>query len=901
MLLAANAKMLGPKMLADIANGVFEMDDIPYAGLGDIPGMTAKGAGGIALTPGGSLKSFAPGARRIVPGRGFLREIASRNKISGMNNVAPTTTAGWGLLASRPAGATLTVVDDMAELYNAADPVSGEYIFRDLIDAGLMNGKVVRAYNPSATDNFTIPAGGGTGGATQHAYSAYVRCLSGSGYLTVFGGGGSTPDFSGSAWQRVGRSGTPDGNRQLNLVVRPLSTVYIILAQLEPGPQMTSPIALAGLPAERRAESLFWNCLQHLSRPCTIRLDVEFARQDSVERRMMSVRNARGQEIAVLRATDNSLSCTQTNERWRPGFARCYGPGILRMVLRISPQGRTLGMAGALAHDVFSEAPVGLDTLHVGADPSGGLPLNGWIRAIEVLNEVDDDDLRDLSAAPSGSIAFDFARYISPTGNDASDGRTPATAWRTLARAATTDVALAVPTRAQVYLEAGGSWNETLLPVNYATYQPYGTGAAPVIGNGQTYGVDENGASAWHIRRLLIFNANTRGVNSYGGSGIVADEMEISHCGSPTDNNGGGFFVRGNTRAPDWTIAPASTPSGVTLVNVRVLELVRRGTYSLTCTQRGTGTASRWQLKHSDGTVIGTASGNTAYGGVSNNFRLTVNVPAGVNPALGESFSITVAEVVDVPFPTNALAEDVAIMRSHLHHIAGLSAGDDVYFEGVAGRILCVANRHDIPIGRAADCFQASRCTALYVAKPARVTCRNNYMSMAGAATSSGKGGIVIICARALIEGNYVYGLNFCISVNVDEECTVRWNECEHARYESYSWGIGIGGNTDCARTLWYENRVSDCNRAYVLSGTGALTLTIAGVQARLQYRPDVFMWGNVAKDCGAALFIDRPWSGRVVDHANDNCFVDAQVSAAAVAIAGSLYTDQQWFVDQAA
>lgn len=899
MQMAGHAKMLGPKMVADIANGFYEMDDIVYPELHALPGMTATGAGGIALTLGGSLKSFAPNARRIVPGRGFLREVASRNMLSGMNNIAPTTTGGWVLLNSRPAGATMTVVDDSAALYAATDPVSGEYIFRDLIDAGLMNGSVVRVYNPSATDDFAVPVQ--TLGPGTYSWSVYTRCIAGSASLSVTAGGGSTPDFSGPEYRRVGRNHVVAASGQARLTVRPLSEVYVILAQLEPGTQQTSPIAIAGLPAERKAESLFWASIQHLSRPCTVTVEVEFARLDSVERRIATVRNGKGAEIAVQRGTDNSLSCSQTNERWRPGFARCYGPGVLRFTLQISPMGRTLGMDGALTHDVFSTPPAGLSSLVIGADGTGGLPLNGWIRSIEVHGEVDEDELKELCEAPSGSIAFDYARYISMSGNNANDGRTPATAWRTLARAAEIDFALAVPTRSHVYLEAGGAWNETLLPVNYATYTRYGSGARPIIGNGQTNGVDENGASAWCLRDIMIFGANTRGVNSYGGSGIVADRIEMSYCGNPLDSNGGGFFIRGNTRAPDWDIAPTATSSGVTLTAVRMLQLVRRGTYHITCTVRGTGTASRWKIEHEDGAVIGTANGNTAFGGISNNFRMTVSVPAGVNPALGETFSIAVTELVDMPFPTNGLAEDVAIMRSYLHHIAGLAAGDDVYFEGVQGRALCISNRHDIPIGRAADCFQASLCSALYVAKPAHVICRNNYMSMAGAVTTSGKGGIVIISRTALVEGNYVYGLNFCISVNVDDQMIVRWNECEHARYESYSWGIGIGGNTDNARIVWYENVVSDCNRAYVISGTGALTLTLAGVQPRLQHRKDVFMYRNLAVNCGDALYIDRPWGGRIFRHTNDNCIRDATVTAAATTVAGVLYPDQRWVVDKAA
>ena len=103
------------------------------------------------------------------------------------------------------------------------------------------------------------------------------------------------------------------------------------------------------------------------------------------------------------------------------------------------------------------------------------------------------------------------------------------------------------------------------------------------------------------------------------------------------------------------------------------------------------------------------------------------------------------------------------------------------------------------------------------------------------------------------------------------------------------------------ARIIWHDNKVRDCNRAFVLSGTGALTLTIAGVQPRLQHRTDVLMYGNRASNCGVDLFIDRPWSGRIFDHVNDNCLVTEQISAAAVAVAGALYADQKWAVDRAA
>lgn len=881
----------------DFADGAYAAGGYPYAGFANVRELVVNGAGGPALTPQGALIPFADNAPRIVPGIGLLLEPESRNKITGMNNAAPTTTAGWGLLANRPVGATLTVVDDMVALYDAQD-ASGAYIFRALIDAGLMNGKVVRAYNPSTSETFSVPAGGGTGDATVHAFSAYVRCVSGTGNLTMFGGGGSTTDFTGAQWRRVGRTGTPDANRQLNLIVRPQSTVYVILAQLEPGAQMTSPILVSGTAKTRRADKLRINGRRWLSQPHTLLMDVEIARQDNINRQFATLTAPNGKEMAVLRASDqNTLMATQSDIRWRPRLPRVYGPGRVRFVHRVSARGRTLGCGGLLAHDPFRPAPSGLSTLVVGAAADGSSPMNGWVRSIEIMHDVDDTQLEQLCAPPPGSIPLDMARYVSPAGNDNDDGLTPATAWRTLAKAADDTV---VPIGTHIMLERGGAWTETLRPLNYCTFRPFGTGGKPIIGNGQTWGIDENGASAWRVQGLLTFGATSRGLNSYGGSGVMVSAMEFSHCGDPLDSNGGGVFMRGNTRGASASWVAVSS-SGANLTGLRVTETIRRGVYHLICIQRGTGTASRWELRHSDGALVGTASGNTPFGAIANAFRLTVAVPVGNNPAVGERIDITVQEVMDQPYPTNALAEDFYIALTNLHHIAGLSAGDDVYCEGVAGVIICEGNIHEIPIGGAADCAQFSRCTILYVAQPTHVICRHNYMSMAGATTTSGKGGIVIIAGSALVEGNWVWGLNFCISLNTDD-CIVRWNYCEHARYQPYSWGIGIGGNTDVSRNTWYENVVVDCNRAYVISGTGALAVTPTGVVPRLQYRPDVVAYRNVAINCGTGLYFDRPWSGRIFANDNIDCDQGEYVSPAATVVApGGRFTDQQLIARRAA
>jgi hypothetical protein len=550
VLFASDAKINADKLGADIAGGTFLFNDQVRATLADIPGMTATGDGGIGLTNRGALKYFAPGTARTAEGDGFLVEQASRNLLNNMNNVAPATTSGWSLLAARPAGATLTVVDDMTELYTAQDPVSGEYIFRDLIDQGRMNGKVVRAYNPHATDIFNIPCFN-TVPSVQYAFTAYVRCVAGSGNLTMTGGGGSLPsDFSGPSWRRVGRKyAATVASEQVRLVVRPLSTIYILLAQLEEG-EISSPIEIDGLPRSRARDQLYFDSMPILSRPCTIIVEVDFDRRDNIDRRMLSVQDGKGNEVVVLRHQDNSLSCTQTGAELRPGIARCWGPGRLRFALRLSPLGRTIGAGGTLHHDPVAPPPPGLNRLYLGAAPDGSQPMNGWVRSIKIVGELDDQALEAELAGPVDPDRFDFARFVDLDGDDGADGRTPATAWATLARVAAEDVALAVPTRGVVYLKRGGVWNETLSPQHYAVFRAYGTGDAPVTGEGVQYGLVSNDKTGFRVQDIDIRGATSRGANLFGRDGIQLYNMYVHHCGSPDDPSGAGIVNRATAAQP---------------------------------------------------------------------------------------------------------------------------------------------------------------------------------------------------------------------------------------------------------------------------------------------------------------------------------------------------------------
>ncbi|NNF29246.1 MAG: hypothetical protein HKN73_18620 [Gemmatimonadetes bacterium] len=80
----------------------------------------------------------------------------------------------------------------------------------------------------------------------------------------------------------------------------------------------------------------------------------------------------------------------------------------------------------------------------------------------------------------SGGDPASGVYYLSPAGNDDSAGTTPSTAWRTLERANTNELAPGD----RVLLERGGVWREELHTRSGVTYDAYGSGPAPVIHGG---------------------------------------------------------------------------------------------------------------------------------------------------------------------------------------------------------------------------------------------------------------------------------------------------------------------------------------------------------------------------------------------------------------------------------
>ncbi|GAA3254477.1 hypothetical protein GCM10020258_12250 [Sphingomonas yabuuchiae] len=419
--------------------------------------------GGIAVAPTGALSVVPAGQPRIIPGYGLLAEPSATNILSGLNNIAPVDASGWTLLNSRPAGATITVVDDTAALQAAG-------LFADLLAKGVMTGKVIRLYNPSSTTEFAIPMFDASGG--KYGFSAYVRCLSGGGYMTVTGGGGQSDTFTNTAWARVGR--VHNVGTQGRIMVKPLSEILVILPQAEVD-RITSPIIVTGSPVTRVAD-VPGITSPILGKPHTIVIEGEMALQNGVERTLFELANADGAGFVVSRTTDGALTANLRGGYKKPCVPRLIGPGRFRIAHRVGIMGHSIAGAGISAHAPYVSVPAGLKTLTIGSRRDGSLPFTGWIREIRIITEVSRDQLETIVASPADAFLPETRRYVSPTGSDTNDGRTPQTPWKTMANVRDP---LQFWPGTHFYFERGGSWAETLLPTNRCTYRAYGAGPSP--------------------------------------------------------------------------------------------------------------------------------------------------------------------------------------------------------------------------------------------------------------------------------------------------------------------------------------------------------------------------------------------------------------------------------------
>lgn len=132
------------------------------------------------------------------------------------------------------------------------------------------------------------------------------------------------------------------------------------------------------------------------------------------------------------------------------------------------------------------------------------------------------------------------AYYVSNSGNDKNDGKSPKTAWATLKKVSSANLRKGDA----VFFERGGQWyaesgkeieNDVLLCRNYVTYSAYGEGPKPVLNGSKP---DMADPSHWKL------------------SSETAEGGKIWRFAWPVHNAGGLFFndgkAIGRVRMPDW-------------------------------------------------------------------------------------------------------------------------------------------------------------------------------------------------------------------------------------------------------------------------------------------------------------------------------------------------------------
>ena len=157
------------------------------------------------------------------------------------------------------------------------------------------------------------------------------------------------------------------------------------------------------------------------------------------------------------------------------------------------------------------------------------LVLTGTVAA--VVHDADGRSRAVRLAPIAESGATGVARYVDCAGDDARSGTTPATAWRSLARAS------AAPLRPgeQVLLRRGCRWNGERLdagwqgtPAAPVLVSAYGDGADPVVRNGKASNVRI--AGAWLIVEHLD---------------VGVDAQRFTSCGQPLGEHYGFVLVAG--------------------------------------------------------------------------------------------------------------------------------------------------------------------------------------------------------------------------------------------------------------------------------------------------------------------------------------------------------------------
>ena len=196
-----------------------------------------------------------------------------------------------------------------------------------------------------------------------------------------------------------------------------------------------------------------------------------------------------------------------------------------------------------------------------------GKLVEGVYRTVDILN------IGTLDVIITASSEETYITYYvdSMDGNDANDGKTPQTAWRTLSRV--NHMELKPGTR--ILFKAGSIFNGYLAPVGNGeagrkiVFDRYGSGPAPIInGDGSKFAVQLRNMSYVELRNVEITNYSAVTAPRYGvliqGGGSVSDRggaikgvrlfnVNVHDVSSETNRSYGGIVVTcASAASPVW-------------------------------------------------------------------------------------------------------------------------------------------------------------------------------------------------------------------------------------------------------------------------------------------------------------------------------------------------------------
>lgn len=187
--------------------------------------------------PDGEWGAFGPNTLRRDSG-GVLTEPDATNFCANFN-AAPTDTTGW--ISGGDAARVFSDATDDADLRSAG--------FGALIDAGVMNGTVLKLDNSAGSGNSYAYTTTGAQSLVEHTVSIFARTTGAACTLKGTGGWSSSVSVDSDAYERHSFTGTPSdltSGYRLQVSVPAGSVAYFILQQIELGDTDTSPIIVAG-------------------------------------------------------------------------------------------------------------------------------------------------------------------------------------------------------------------------------------------------------------------------------------------------------------------------------------------------------------------------------------------------------------------------------------------------------------------------------------------------------------------------------------------------------------------------------------------------------------------------------------------------------------------------------